>query len=51
MNLTIFGIIVLVVDTWLAHDIQCTGAQENQKDFYTSLSEELIDDTFDHVHI
>ena len=47
VNLTIFGMIV--VDTWLAYS-QCTGTQENQKDFYTSLSEELIDNTFDHVH-
>jgi hypothetical protein len=46
--LTIFGMIV-VVDTWLAYS-QCTGTKENQKDFYTSLSEELIDNTFDHEH-
>ena len=47
VNLSIFGMIV--VDTWLAYS-QCTGATENQKDFYTSLSEELIDNTFDHAH-
>lgn len=47
VNLSIFGMIV--VDTWLAYS-QCTGTKENQKDFYTFLSEELIDNTFDHVH-
>jgi hypothetical protein len=47
VNLTIFGMIV--VDTWLAYS-QCTGTKENQKDFYTSLCEELIDNTFDHEH-
>ena len=47
VNLSIFGMIV--VDTWLAYR-QCTGTDEEQKDFYTYLSEELIDNTYDHVH-
>ena len=47
VNLSIFSMIV--VDTWLVYS-QCTGTQEKQKEFYTSLSEELIDNTYDHVH-
>jgi hypothetical protein len=40
---------MIVVDTWLVY-IQRTGTQEKQKDFYTSPSEEVIDNTYDHVH-
>lgn len=47
VNLSIFSMIV--VDTWLVYS-QCTGTQEKQKEFYTSLSEELIDNTYDRVH-
>ena len=38
----LFG--MLVVDTWLAFSV-CTEAAETQKEFYTLLAEELIDNT------
>ena len=47
VNMTIFGIIV--VDTWLVYR-QCTETQMCQKDFYTLLSEELIENTYDMIH-
>ena len=47
VNMTIFGIIV--ADTWLVYR-QCTETQMCQKDFYTRLSEELIENTNDMIH-
>lgn len=52
VNLSIFG--MLVVDTWLAYS-QCTGRNggtgkdKKQKDFYTYLAEELVDNQYDIV--
>jgi hypothetical protein len=52
VNLSIFGMIV--VDTWLAYSL-CTGIgrangrEEKQKDFYTALAEELVDNQYDNV--
>jgi hypothetical protein len=52
VNLSIFG--MLVVDTWLAYS-QCTGhntgtrKDEKQKDFYTYLADELVDNQYDTV--
>jgi hypothetical protein len=52
VNLSIFG--MLVVDTWQAYS-QCTGRNggngkdKNQKDFYTYLAEELVDNQYDIV--
>jgi hypothetical protein len=43
VNMTLFGMIV--VDSWLAFSA-CTDAQETQKEFYTLLAEELIDNTY-----
>ena len=47
VNMTILGIIV--VDTWLVYS-QCTETQMCQKDFYTQLAEDLIENTYDMVH-
>jgi hypothetical protein len=48
VNLSIFAMIV--VDTWMVYS-KCTNQTEDdgesQKDFYTLLAEELIDNTFD----
>jgi hypothetical protein len=44
VNMSIFG--MLVVDAWLAFSA-CTEADETQKEFYSLLSEELIDNTYD----
>lgn len=44
VNMTILGMII--VESWLAY-IQCTKAKETQKEFYTYLAEELIDNTYD----
>jgi hypothetical protein len=44
VNMTLFGMIV--VDSWLAFSA-CTGAAETQKEFYTLLAEELIDNSYD----
>jgi hypothetical protein len=44
VNMTLFG--MLVVDAWLAFSA-CTGAAETQKEFYSLLAEELIDNTYD----
>jgi hypothetical protein len=52
VNLSIFGIIV--VDTWLAYS-QCTGIgksagrEEKQKDFYSALAKELVDNQYNSV--
>jgi hypothetical protein len=52
VNLSNFGIIV--VDTWLAYS-QCTGIgksagqEEKQKDFYSALAEELVDNQYNSV--
>ena len=48
VNMTIFA--MTVVDTWLAYS-QCTETQKSQKDFYTILAEELIDNGYDLVNI
>ena len=40
----LFG--MLVVDTWLAFSV-CTEAAETEKEFYSLLAEELIDNTYD----
>ena len=42
VNMTLFG--MLVVDAWLVFSA-CTEAAETQKEFYTLLAEELIDNT------
>ena len=42
--MTLFG--MLVVDAWLAFSA-CTEADETQKELYSLLSEELIDNTYD----
>jgi hypothetical protein len=45
---------MIVVDTWLAYSL-CTGIgrangrEENQKDFCTALTEELVDNQYDNV--
>jgi hypothetical protein len=44
VNMTILGMII--VDTWLVYR-GCTETVEKQKDFYLSLAEELIDNTYD----
>jgi hypothetical protein len=44
VNMTLFG--MLVVDAWLAFS-ECTQACETQKEFYSLLAEELIDNTYD----
>lgn len=44
VNMTLFG--MLVVDSWLLFT-QCTESAETQKEFYTLLAEELIDNTYD----
>jgi hypothetical protein len=44
VNMTFFG--MTVVDSWLAFTA-CTQSCETQKEFYTLLSEELIDNTYD----
>lgn len=43
---TLFG--MMVVDTWLVYK-GATDTQESQQDFYTLLSEELIDNTYEQV--
>ena len=48
VNMTIFA--MTVVDTWLAYS-QCTETRESQKDFYTILAEELVDNCFDSVNV
>lgn len=49
VNMSIFAMIV--VDTWLVYDrcvqAQQAGQRETQKEFYSNLAEELIDNTFD----
>jgi hypothetical protein len=49
VNLSIFAMII--VDTWLVYSAFKNefkeGAAGNQKDFYSMLSEELIDNTYD----
>jgi hypothetical protein len=44
VNMTFFG--MTVADSWLAFTA-CTQASESQKEFYTLLSEELIDNTYE----
>jgi hypothetical protein len=42
--MTILGIIA--VDSWLIYH-KCTNSPEKQKEFYSALAEELIDNTYD----
>ena len=44
VNMTLFA--MTVVDAWLAFSA-CTNAAETQKEFYTLLAEELIDNSYD----
>ena len=44
VNMTLFA--MMVVDVWLAFN-GCTLAEETQKEFYTLLAEELIDNSYD----
>ena len=46
VNLTLLA--MCIVDSWLCYS-QCTKTKETQKEFYTSLAEELIDNNFDNV--
>ncbi len=39
---------ICIVDTWLAYK-QCTGTDEKQKEFYSKLAEELIDNNYDRI--
>ena len=48
VNMSIFG--MLVVDAWLAFSA-CTEADETQKEFYSLLSEELIDTSLISPHV
>jgi hypothetical protein len=48
VNMTIFA--MTVVNIWLAYS-QCTETQKSQKDFYTILAEELIDNGYDSVNV
>ncbi len=50
VNMTIFA--MTVVDTWLAYS-QCSETQQrdSQKNFYTVIAEELIDNTYDSVNV
>jgi hypothetical protein len=48
VNMTIFA--MTVVDTWLAYS-QCTATKQSQKDFYTILAKELIDNSYDSVNV
>ena len=43
-NMTLFE--MLVVDAWLAFSA-CTDAGKTQKEFYSLLAEEVIDNTYD----
>ncbi len=46
VGLSLIGI--CIVDTWLAYK-ECTGTEERQKEFYSKLAEELIDNNYDGV--
>jgi hypothetical protein len=46
VNMSLFG--MLVVDSWLAFSA-CTDATETQKEFFSLLAEELIDNTYDDI--
>ena len=46
VNISLFG--MTIVDTWLVFH-GCTEAPETQKEFYTLLAEELIDNSYDNI--
>ncbi len=46
VNSTLLG--MMIVDTWLVYS-KATGTTELEKDFYTKLSEELIDNNYDTI--
>jgi hypothetical protein len=46
VNTTLLG--MCIVDTWYAYS-QCTKTKEKQKDFYSFLAKELIDNKYDSV--
>jgi hypothetical protein len=48
VNVSIFGI--CIVDTWLVYNGCRQQESETQKEFYSFLAEELIDNTYDNIH-